>query len=121
MGKKKDFITEKNILEIISLIRKQTEKDDAFGEAMAQYAPESKGCVFGMNDFFYEAINKMWCFFIEEYNKEDVDEYSWLDWYVFECDLGKKEMSAYIDKKEYKIKDDKSFAKFILTWRKLKK
>lgn len=121
MVKKKDFITEKNILEIISLIRNQKEKDDAFSEAMAQYAPESKGCVFGMNDFFYEAINKMWCFFIEEYEKEDFYEYSWLDWYVFECDLGKNELSAYINKKEYKIKDDKSFAKFILTWRKLKK
>jgi hypothetical protein len=42
-----------------------------------------------------------------------VEEGEWISWYVFECELGKRPMSAYIDGKEYEIDSDEALYELI--------
>ena len=56
--------------------------------------------------------------FIEDYIRIisiSINDYrEWYSWFVFDNDYGKKRLSAYLEGKEYIIKDCKSFYDFIL-------
>lgn len=42
------------------------------------------------------------------------DYHGWYSWFVYDNDYGKKRLSAYLEGKEYIIKDCKTFYDFIL-------
>lgn len=44
------------------------------------------------------------------------DYHEWYSWFVYDNDYGKKRLSAYLEGKEYIIKDCKSFYDFILIY-----
>jgi len=106
----KPTISKKEFLEVIKLIKEQEKKDDEFCKFMEKYLDGR--FIPMMNEHAMLAITKLMNIALKETNEED----SWWDWFLYECNMGEKEMSAFINKKEYVIKSPESFYDFVVTF-----
>lgn len=106
-------ITKEEFIDIISLLRKQFEKDMEFGRFMETYLDGR--FVPQISDYATTAAMKALAL---AFGDRVTDKYgmTWIDWFSYECDWGDKPMTATLDKVEYVIDSPEKFYDFLIKW-----
>jgi len=106
----KPTISKEMFLEVVEHIQAQNKKDNQFADFMENYLDGR--FVPTMNDHSHVAVSKLMSAAFHDL-EEDQFGYTWWDWFQYECDMGAKPMSAFLDKKEYVIDSPEVFYDFM--------
>jgi hypothetical protein len=106
-------MNKKNFIKFIKLINKQREKEYKFADFMESYLDGR--CVPILSEHMWTACNLMWCTLWNDTEKD-----SWLEWFIYENECGKRKFEVKFCNESYVIDSIDSFYDMMLEWRKKK-
>lgn len=112
------MIEKENFVFVLSQIEKQIEKERKLVNFL------SEGYIDGypvstFSEPLIETTIKLLSIFFEDdafKNKSN----TWIEWFVYDDDFGRRGLTAFIDKKEYKFSNAEEFYDFLILWKKKK-
>ena len=112
----KQIISKEDFVEIIDLIQKQQQKDIEFANFMEKYLDGR--FIPTMNDYLTLALEKLFCYVFDD---SEFSDDSWISWFMYDNEFGKKEHSVYLNEREYNIDSPETFYDFLIKWTEHKK
>ena len=110
------MISKKDFIEVLNNIQYQEDKDQKLSKFLSNNDYVDGHIVGSFSEPLMSTTIKLLSLFFEDgaFNKKND---TWLEWFIYENDCGKKKMLCFMDNIEYKITDAEEMYDFLILWK----